>query len=97
MGKPKDDLIEEPGEGHNSLHTPELKKIIQELEDLHEQKANISADIKSVMEVAKQKGFEARAIRNAFKVKKLKEKLGEDKYQEQQDLDDLYLSALGLI
>ena len=98
MSKPKtrtdtSDLIEEPGQGHNSFAKEELEKTILAVENLIAERDNINADIRQAMEVAAQKGLDKRAIREALKVRAL----DPDVRQERESLRDLYLTTLGLI
>lgn len=87
-----DDLIEEPGQGHNSLSKEELLKIIQQIERIIEERSNLNEDIQAAMDVAKQKGFDKRTLREMIKVRALDEEVRNEREQ----LRDLYLSAIGL-
>lgn len=93
MSKPKtDDLIEEPGQGHNSFSKIELMKIIEAVEGILEQRASLNEDIRAAMEVAKEKGFDKRTIREMIKMRAL----NEEARNEREQLRDMYLLAIGL-
>lgn len=93
MPKNPKSLIEEAGQGHNSLAPEELSKIVVAIESCLEQRKSINEDIKAAMDVAHQKGFDKRTIREVIKLRSL----DAEKRKEREDLRDLYLSALGLV
>lgn len=88
-----DDLIEEAGQGHNSFSASDLRRLLEELESLHEIKKNASEDIKAAMDIAAQKGFDKRTVREMLKMRALDSEVR----KEREDLRDLYLAALDLI
>lgn len=93
MAKAKEEsLVEEPGKGHNSLSGQELLKIIEQVERLLEERSNLNEDIRAAMEVAKQKGFDKRTIREMLKLRALDTEVR----TEREELRDLYLAAIGL-
>lgn len=82
------------GMGHNSGATSErLKSIVERIERLEEEKANIAADIRDVYAEAKGTGFDTKTIRNIIKQRKL----SEQERAEQDALLDLYKAALGML
>ena len=97
MGVPKkeieiDDLIEEPGVGHNSLSKKELMDVITKVENLLEERSGINEAIKDVYVIAKSKGLEPKIIKKCVTARAK----GLDAWKEEQELIDLYLVACGL-
>jgi len=72
--------------------TQELRKFIERIENLEEQKAFIAADIKYVFDEAKSVGFSAKAIKEIIKIRK--DSL--DDYRQNRELLDLYAARLGI-
>ncbi len=87
------DLIEEPGQGHNSIAKEELLKVVTAVEALIEERTNINQDIKAAMEVAEQQGLDKRTIREMLKLRALDPAVRE----ERETLRDLYAVALGMV
>lgn len=69
----------------------ELKQFIERIERLEEEKAGIAADIKEVYAEAKGRGYDVKVLR---KVVSLRKKDPQQR-REEEELLDLYLSALG--
>ena len=69
-----------------------LQQIIGKLERLEADKAAIMEDIKDVCAEAKGNGFDVKTIKQVMKIRKM----DEDKRQEQEELLELYLGALGI-
>lgn len=93
MGKKKDD--EAPGAGHNSvggIAADRLKSFIERIERLEEEKAAIGGDVKEVYSEAKSTGFDTKIIRKVISLRKME---AADR-EEQQQLLDLYLRAIGM-
>ena len=70
----------------------QLKSIIERIERLEEEKANIAADIREVYAEAKANGFSAQTLRHVIKLRKM----DSDDRQEQEYMLELYLAALGM-
>ncbi len=68
-----------------------LKSLIQRIEKLEEEKANIANDIKEVYSEAKSAGYDVKILRQVIRIRKM-DKADRD---EMDELLDLYLSALG--
>ena len=70
----------------------QLKSFIERIERLEEEKAEIGEQIRDVLAEAKGTGFDVKIIRQILKIRKLEtqERL------EQEELLDLYLTALGM-
>jgi uncharacterized protein (UPF0335 family) len=71
----------------------QLKSIIERIERLEEEKKTIAGDIKEVYAEAKGHGFDTKIIR---KVISLRKKDAAERQEEEQVLD-LYLQALGML
>ncbi|MGF1462212.1 MAG: DUF2312 domain-containing protein [Maricaulaceae bacterium] len=69
----------------------QLKSFVGRIERLEEDKANVTADIKSVYDEAKAMGFDAKVLRQVVRLRKM----DRQERQEQEAVLDLYLSALG--
>jgi len=72
--------------------TQELRRFIERVENLEEQKACLSADIKMVLDEAKAAGFSAKAIREIIRIRKS----SLDDYRQARELLDLYVMRLGI-
>lgn len=69
-----------------------LKQLIERIERLEEEKAGIADDIRDVYGEAKSAGFETKIMRQIIKLRKM----DYNKRVEQEELLDLYKSAIGL-
>ena len=69
-----------------------LRSVVERVERLEEEKANIAADIREVFAEAKGAGFDAKTLRQILKLRKMDPK---DR-QEQEHLLDTYRRALDL-
>lgn len=81
--------------GHNSnggFAGEKLRQYIAQLESLEIEKSKIGEHIKDVYTVAKSTGFDTKIIRAVLKIRKL----DASKRQEQEELLDIYLHALGM-
>lgn len=74
------------------VSSAQLRSFIERIETLEEEKAAIGEQIRDVFGEAKGTGFDVKIIRQVLKVRKLEtqERL------EQEELLDLYLTALGM-
>ena len=70
----------------------QLKSIVERIERLEEDKANIASDIRDVYAEAKAHGYEVKAIREVVKLRKL----DTHERDEQEFTLDLYKKALGM-
>lgn len=70
-----------------------LKSVVERIERLEEEKAGIADDIKEIYAEAKATGFDAPTIKQIVKIRKL----SREKLQEQEELLDLYKTALGIV
>lgn len=74
------------------VSSAQLKSFIERIERLEEEKAAVAEQIREVFGEAKGMGFDIKIIRQVVKIRKMEtqERL------EQEELLDLYLSALGM-
>ena len=69
-----------------------LRSFVERIERLEEEKAALSADVREVYAEAKSVGFDSKIIRQIIRLRKLD---GSDR-REQEELLDLYKTALGM-
>jgi uncharacterized protein (UPF0335 family) len=69
----------------------QLKTIVERIERLEEDKANVAADLKEVYAEAKGNGFDTKILRKVVRYRKQ----DRAKAMEEEALLDLYLSAIG--
>jgi uncharacterized protein (UPF0335 family) len=83
-----------PPSNHNSevIAGKKLKSYIDRIEKLIEDRKAVSEDIKEVKQEAKGNGFDLKTINEVIKLRAL----DAEKRREQEELRDLYLSALGM-
>ena len=77
----------------NSMAQGQLKSIIERVERLEQEKAEISEQIKEVFAEAKGNGFDVKVLRKVIRIRKQ----DRAKRQEEEAILDLYLSAIGEI
>ena len=70
-----------------------LKQIVSRIERLEEEKAGIAQDVKDVYAEAKALGYDTKALRAVIRLRKIDRR----EREEQEQVLDLYLSALGEI
>jgi uncharacterized protein (UPF0335 family) len=75
-----------------SVSKEQLQKLIERIERLEEDKANIMEDIREVYKEAKYNGFDTPIIRKMIKLRKM----DNSKLQEEDYLVDLYRKTLGI-
>lgn len=71
----------------------QLRAVVERIERLEEEKAEISGQIKEVYAEAKANGFDTKTLRKVIAARKK----SADERQEEEALLDLYLSALGML
>ncbi|HEX8388349.1 MAG TPA: DUF2312 domain-containing protein [Sphingomonas sp.] len=89
-------MVEELGDaGRTGGHVAadELRLLIERAERLEEEKKGISDDIKDVMNEAKSRGYDPKALRKIMSIRKKKR----EEYQEEQSILEVYMQALGMI
>lgn len=78
--------------GHNGFDAGRLASIVERLEKLESDKADIAADIKDVYSEAKGAGYDVPTIKKVLKIKKMEPQ----EREEQETILDAYLHALQL-
>lgn len=73
-----------------------LLRAIKRIEKLQGEKDDISEDIKAEYQHLKSAGYDSAAIREFMAERKKRRRLGAEKYDEREDIKDLYRSAIGL-
>lgn len=76
----------------SSVSAAQLKSYIERIERLEEEKAAKSLDIREIYAEAKGNGFDAKIMRKVISLRKL----DTQELAEQEELLDLYKSALGM-
>lgn len=76
-----------------TLAVDQLKSIVERIERLEDEKAEVAGQIREVYAEAKGNGFDTKALR---KVVALRRKTLDER-QEEEAMLDLYLSALGML
>jgi uncharacterized protein (UPF0335 family) len=80
-------------EGHNSgVSSDRLRSFVKRIEKLAEDKAAVGEDLKEVYAEAKGTGFDTKIIRKIVSIRKMEV----EKRREQDELIELYKSALGM-
>ncbi len=77
---------------HGALDNEQLLKIIERVEKLNEDAANIAADIREIYSEAKSAGFNPKYLRQMVRLRKL----DPDELDEADELTKMYRSALGI-
>ncbi|HEY9219612.1 MAG TPA: DUF2312 domain-containing protein [Phenylobacterium sp.] len=77
----------------NSTAQTQIKSIVERIERLEIEKAEVAEQIKEVMAEAKGNGFDVKILRKVIRLRKQ----DRAKRQEEEAILDLYLSALGEI
>lgn len=77
--------------GHNTIAGDKLGNIVERIERLEEQKADIAGDIRDIYKEAKDAGYDAKALRAVIKIRAD----DADKRAALQETIDIYMNALG--
>lgn len=87
-------MTETPGVGHNSggIASAQLKSIVERVERLEDEKAQLSDDVKEVYVEAKSNGFDVKTLRKLVRLRKQ----DASKREEEAALLDTYLHAMGM-
>lgn len=75
------------------VSSDQLKTIVERIERLEQEKAAIAEDIKDVYAEARGNGYDTKTLRTVVKLRKM----DTDDRQEQEEMLDLYLNALGML
>lgn len=82
----------EPTTGHNGIDAGHLKAFVERIERLEEEKRALQEDIKDVYAEAKGAGYDKKMIRKIVSMRRQ----DAHKRREEEEILDLYLSALGM-
>lgn len=90
-------IEEVAGRGHNSGDTggiaaARLKSFIERIENLEREKEDIATDIKEFYKEASGAGFDTKTMKRIIKLRKM----DSQKRREEQELLELYASAIGI-
>lgn len=77
---------------NGTFDNAQLLSIIQRVEKLNEDAAQVAADIKEVMSEAKSAGYDPKFIKKMIELRKL----DPDELDEQDELTQMYRNAIGL-
>jgi uncharacterized protein (UPF0335 family) len=95
-------MMSEPSIGHNSHATEspatqfskdQLRSVIERIERLEEQKAEIASDIRDVYTEAKGNGYDVKALRTIVRMRKQ----DASERAEQETILETYMHAMGMI
>ncbi|MFV9875276.1 MAG: DUF2312 domain-containing protein [Rickettsiales endosymbiont of Dermacentor nuttalli] len=81
------------GDNVQSISSSHLKQIIEKIERIEEDKSNIMEDIRNIYAEAKASGFDSKIIRQIIKLRKM----AKADREEQEELLELYKSAIGML
>lgn len=87
------DETDATGDILNQAAQGQLKSVIERIERLEQEKAEIAEQIKEVLAEAKGNGFDVKIIRKVIRIRKQ----DRAKRMEEDSITDLYLSAIGEI
>jgi uncharacterized protein (UPF0335 family) len=94
--------MSEPSIGHNSQATESpatkfskdlLRSVIERIERLEEQKAEIASDVRDIYSEAKGNGYDVKALRTIVRMRKQ----DANERAEQETILETYLQAMGMI
>lgn len=77
----------------NSSTAEQLRQIVEKIERLEQEKAEISEYVRDAFSEAKSNGFDVKALRQIIKLRKM----DKDDVLEQETILETYRSALGMI
>ncbi len=76
----------------DNVNASHLRSFIERIEKLSEEKKTIAEDIKEVYSEAKGTGFDTKILKMIVRIRSM----DRDKRREEEEILDLYLSALGI-
>ena len=79
--------------GHNSIDSPQLRAFIERIELIDEERRALAGDIKDIYAEAKGTGFDAQIIRKIVSLRRQDVR----KRKEEEEILDVYMSALGMV
>ena len=78
--------------GSRGVSRPKVKSFIERIERLEEEKAGLAEDIKDIYAESKGVGFDTKTMRKVIRL----HKMDHEKRREEDELLELYKSAIGL-
>lgn len=91
--KPKEKTVKKNKEENNGgIAGENLRRYIERIEKLENNKAEIAADVREIYTRAKGEGFDPKVMRQVLKIKRM----DPAERQEQESLLDIYCHALGI-
>jgi uncharacterized protein (UPF0335 family) len=78
---------------YGGLSAEQLRQLIERIERLEEEKANLGSDIRDVYAEAKANGYDPKIMRQVIRIRKM----DKNERDEQEHLLDVYKAALGMI
>ena len=80
-------------QGHNGIAGEQLAAIIERIERIEEERAELASDIREIYSEAKANGFDSKIIRKIVAMRKI----DEGSRREQEAILELYMNALGML
>lgn len=86
---------EQAAPGHNSgdVNAGHLRAFIERIEERHEERKAIAEDIKDIYGEAKAAGYDTKIMKRIVQIRGQ----DRDKRREEEEILDLYMSALGMV
>ncbi|MBQ7567933.1 DUF2312 domain-containing protein [bacterium] len=78
---------------HQASEAEKLNELIERIEEIEQQKSEISATLKEVYDEAKCEGFDVKILKQVVRMRKMEQR----EIEEEQSVLNLYLQALGMI
>ena len=78
---------------HQVSEAEKLSEIIERIEEIEQQKADLSAALKEVYNEAKCEGFDVKILKQVVRMRKMEQR----EIEEEQSVLTLYLQALGML
>ncbi|MEO5346638.1 MAG: DUF2312 domain-containing protein [Magnetococcus sp. YQC-9] len=82
-----------PADDVGGISSEELRRVVERIERLEEEKLGISADIRAVYAEAKSMGFDTKILRKIIRLRAMEP----HQIEEEETLLDLYKHALGML
>lgn len=90
----KPQMLDEENSHIRQINASEkLCEIVERIEEIEQQKADIAAVLKEVYNEAKREGFDTKIIRQVIRMRKMKQ----HEIEQEQNILGLYLQALGML
>jgi uncharacterized protein (UPF0335 family) len=80
-----------PSAGHNSVDRDRLRSLVERIESIESERAELASDVKDLLAEAKSSGFDVTAIRAVLRLRRQ----DKDERSAREELVQSYLEALG--